>query len=60
MALMTFEMTDHVPGLDDDWVAALAEEAEADYDVQPQDGEPNPHSQRVRLAWAFHADLGEV
>lgn len=46
---MTFEMTDHVPGLNDDRVAALAEEAEMGYDVRPHDGEPNPHSQRVRL-----------
>ena len=46
---MTFEMTDHVPGLNDDRVASLAEEAEVGYDVRPQDSEPNPHAQRVRL-----------
>ena len=42
---MTFETTDRVPGLDDEQLAALAEEAEAGYEVADAHAEPNPHFQ---------------
>jgi hypothetical protein len=43
---MTFEMTDHVPGLTDEQVAALDDEALAGYDITRTPAEPNPHQQR--------------
>ncbi|WP_066641967.1 hypothetical protein [Serinicoccus hydrothermalis] len=40
---MTFEMTDHVPGLTDARVAELVEAAEAGHDLTDAEVEPNPH-----------------
>ncbi len=39
---MSFEITGHVPGLSDEQVAAIAEEAEAGYDVTDRTPEPTP------------------
>lgn len=46
---MSFEITDHVSGLRDDQVAAMAEEAEAGYELSNQPSESNPHFQRLQL-----------
>lgn len=46
---MSFEITDHVPGLSDEQVAAVADEAEAGYDLAGRESEANPHFQRVQL-----------
>ncbi len=46
---MSYEITDHVPGLRDAQVADLVEEAEAGYDLTDRESAPNPHFQRVRL-----------
>ena len=40
---MSFETTDHVSGLSDEQVAALAQAAEAGYDVRALNWETNPH-----------------
>lgn len=47
---MSFEMTDHVPGLKDEEVAELVKEAEAGYDLASHETEPNPHFQRAAIA----------
>jgi hypothetical protein len=46
---MSFESTDHVPGLSDEQVAAMADEAETGYDLAARAPEPNPHFQRLEL-----------
>lgn len=46
---MSFEITDHVSGLSNDKVAAVADQAEAGYDLGDQASEPNPHFQRLQL-----------
>lgn len=46
---MSFEITDHVPGLTDAQVAELIEEAKAGYDLTDSVPEPNPYFQRVQL-----------
>ncbi|MDO5698068.1 MAG: ribbon-helix-helix domain-containing protein [Dermatophilus congolensis] len=40
---MNFEITEHVPGLTDEQVAALVAEAEAGYDLSSLTPEANPH-----------------
>jgi len=40
---MTFEMTDHVPGLSEEQVDQLVDEAEAGHDLDARAAEPNPH-----------------
>lgn len=46
---MNFSITDHVPGLSDEQVAAIAGEAEAGYDLTGRVSEANPHFQRLQL-----------
>lgn len=46
---MSFEITDHVPGLSDEQVAAVADEAGSGYDLATLDTEHNPHFQRLQL-----------
>lgn len=46
---MSFDITDHVPGLTDQQVAAIADAAAAGYDLDDARLEPNPHVQRVQL-----------
>lgn len=46
---MSFEITDHVPGLGNDAVVAMADEAESGYDLAGRTPEPNPHFQRLEL-----------
>ncbi len=46
---MSYEITDHVPGLTDEQVAALTREAEAGFDLTDKEIRPNPHLQRVQL-----------
>ena len=45
---MSHEVTDRVPGLTDQQVADLLQEAEAGYDLAPHQAVPNPHFQRVQ------------
>ena len=40
---MTLETTDHVPGIPDEQMVALADEAETGYDLGETRIEPNPH-----------------
>lgn len=54
---MNLEITDHVPGVSDEDVAAMAAEAEDGYDLTGRASEPNPHSQRSELV---PADLLEA
>ncbi len=56
---MSFEITDHVPGLSADQVAAMAEEPEAGYDLSNQSSESNPHFQRLQLVPADLLDAIE-
>lgn len=56
---MSFEITNHVPGLSADQVAAMAEEAEAGYDLSGQSSEFNPHFQRLQLVPADLLDAIE-
>ncbi len=46
---MSFEIVDHVPGLRDEDVAAMATEAESGYDLTGREAQPNPHFQRLQL-----------
>ena len=46
---MSYEMTDHVPGLSDEQVAAMAEAAESGQLLSDQVGKSNPHFQRLQL-----------
>ncbi|WP_068403203.1 ribbon-helix-helix protein, CopG family [Kribbia dieselivorans] len=46
---MSFEITDHVPGLGDEQVAAMVEEAEGGYDLSARETSASPHFQRVQL-----------
>lgn len=45
---MGFEITDTVPGLTDEQVAALTREAEDGYDLADRTTSPNPHFQRLQ------------
>lgn len=46
---MSFDITDHVPGLTDEQVADIAAEAATGFALDDAHGEPNPHFQRVQL-----------
>lgn len=46
---MSFEITDHVPGLTDEQVAALVKEAEDGYTLSHREAAANPHFKRVKL-----------
>ena len=46
---MSFDITDHVPGLTDEQVADIAAEAATGFALDDAPGEPNPHFQRVQL-----------
>lgn len=46
---MSFEITDHVPGLTEEQVAGMAQEAADGYEVRDAQTEPNPHFQRLQL-----------
>lgn len=46
---MSFEITDRVPGLSDEDMAALVAEAENGYDLAGRPSELNPHFQRLQL-----------
>ncbi|USQ76014.1 ribbon-helix-helix domain-containing protein [Ornithinimicrobium cryptoxanthini] len=46
---MSYEITDHVPGLTEAQVAGLVKEAEVGYDLSACPVVANPHFQRVQL-----------